>query len=72
MSLFAYEALDEQGRKKKGEIEADSERAVRQQLRSKGLMVRKLIQLEKVRKESGGAKASQRLKSAETVNKSIG
>lgn len=68
MSLFTYEALDEQGRRKTGEINSDSERAVRQTLRAKGLMVRKLTMVENANKQKGETKASQRLKPAETVN----
>lgn len=37
MAAFGYKALDEKGRQKKGVIEADSSRQVRQQLRDKGL-----------------------------------
>jgi len=37
MAAFDYKALDEKGRQKKGIIEADSARQVRQQLRDKGL-----------------------------------
>ncbi len=37
MAAFDYKALDEKGRQKKGIIEADSSRQVRQQLRDKGL-----------------------------------
>ncbi len=37
MSAFDYVALDEAGRKKKGALEADSARQIRQQLRDKGL-----------------------------------
>jgi len=40
MSLFVYEAVDRRGRTQKGEIEADSERAVRSHLKSSGLMAR--------------------------------
>jgi len=68
VSLFTYEAIDEQGRRKNGEIDSDSERAVRQTLRTQGLMVRKLTLVENANKQKGEAKASQRLKSAETVN----
>ena len=38
MSAWEYSALDNQGSKRKGVIEADSGRAARQQLREKGLM----------------------------------
>ncbi|MCH8502284.1 MAG: type II secretion system inner membrane protein GspF [Aliidiomarina sp.] len=37
MPAFAYEALDKQGRKKQGVLEADTERQIRQQLREQGL-----------------------------------
>lgn len=37
MAVFAYEALDAKGRKRKGVLEADSPRQLRQQLRSDGL-----------------------------------
>jgi len=67
VSLFAYEALDEKGRRKKGEIEADNERMARQSLRAKALVVRKLALVETVRQQQGSA-ASKGLKSAETVN----
>ena len=38
MQPYNYKAIDRQGNSSKGVIEADSERAARQQLRSKGLM----------------------------------
>ena len=68
MALFAYEALDERGKHKKGEIDSDSERTARQALRGRGLIVRKLVQVEKASKNKGEIKSSQRLKAAETVN----
>jgi len=42
MSLFTYEAVDHRGRTQKGEIEADSERAVRSQLKGKSLIARRI------------------------------
>ncbi|MDQ6998540.1 MAG: type II secretion system F family protein [Mariprofundus sp.] len=47
MSVFSYEALDHAGRKKRGEIEADSERSARQKLKGQQLIVRKLSAIEK-------------------------
>ena len=68
MSLFAYEALDAQGKRKKGQVDFDSERAARKHLRSQGLMVRKLEPVEKTRKASDKSKAATKLKPSETVN----
>ncbi|MDX8401043.1 MAG: type II secretion system F family protein [Mariprofundaceae bacterium] len=42
MGLFHYEALDARGRRQRGEIEADSERAARQALKARGLLPRSL------------------------------
>lgn len=42
MSLFTFEAVDAQGRRKRGEIEADSERMARQQLKKERWVVRRL------------------------------
>jgi len=66
MSVFSYEALDSRGRKKKGEIEADSERSARQKLKSKKLIVRKLHAIEKQQKGKESAGQS-RLNTSETV-----
>ncbi len=68
MAIFAYEAIDEQGKRKKGQVDFDSERAARKSLRSRGLMVRKLESVEQKRKTSQANKAANKLKSAETVN----
>ncbi len=66
MSVFSYEALDSGGRKKRGEIEADSERSARQKLKSQHLIVRKLSTIEKQHK--GRDRAGQaHLNSSETV-----
>lgn len=66
MSLFAYEALDSRGRRQKGEVEADSERSARQQLKSQQLIVRKLTSIEKQIKQVRG-QAGTRLTAADTV-----
>ncbi|MBL4775138.1 MAG: type II secretion system F family protein [Mariprofundus sp.] len=65
MSIFSYQALDRDGRKKKGEIEADSERSARQQLKSQQLTVRKLSAIEKQQGHKGTKQA--RLSGSETV-----
>ncbi len=66
MSVFTYEALDSAGRKKRGEIEADSERGARQKLKSKQLIVRKLNAIEKHQKGKDSA-GQAHLNSSETV-----
>ena len=68
MSLFAYEAIDAQGKRKKGQVDFDSERAARKHLRELGLVVRKLEAVEQSRKTSDPSKASSKLKPDETVN----
>jgi general secretion pathway protein F len=68
MAIFAYEALDAQGKRKKGQIDAESERAARKTLRSQGLMVRKLESVERAQKQAANGKAAAKLKPAETVN----
>lgn len=52
MSLFAYEAVDAKGRREKGEIEADSERGARQQLKARKLVVRHFELVEERSKNS--------------------
>jgi len=68
MAIFAYDALDAGGKRKKGQIDADSERAARKNLRSQGLMVRKLESVEQAQKQAAKGKATAKLKPAETVN----
>jgi len=68
MAIFAYDALDAQGKRKKGQIDAESERAARKNLRAQGLMVRKLESVEQAQKQAANGKAAAKLKPAETVN----
>ncbi|WP_038249336.1 type II secretion system F family protein [Ghiorsea bivora] len=68
MAIFAYDALDAQGKRKKGQIDAESERAARKLLRTQGLMVRKLVSVEQVQKQTANGKTAAKLKPAETVN----
>jgi len=66
MSSFSYEALDGSGKKKKGEIEAESERSARQKLKSRQLVVRKLVAVEKQQRDKDGTGQSH-LSASETV-----
>ncbi len=68
MALFAYEALDAAGKRKKGQLDADSERAARKILRGQGLMVRKLEAVAQTKQAGAGKQAGSKLKPAETVN----
>lgn len=54
MAAYSYIALDDQGKKKKGALEADSARQVRQQLRDKGWFVESVDLSTKQRKQSNG------------------
>lgn len=54
MAAYSYAALDAQGKKKKGALEADSARQVRQQLRDKGWYVETVELSTKPRKQSNG------------------
>lgn len=66
MSLFTYEALDRRGRRRRGEIEASSERAARQALRAQGLVVRR-IAAERPRKDEDRALRTKGLSAEETA-----
>ncbi|KEQ18485.1 type II secretion system inner membrane protein GspF [Endozoicomonas numazuensis] len=55
MGVFAYEALDKKGKKRKGVLEADSARQLRQQLRSEGLAPVSIAESEQ---KSSGERAS--------------
>ncbi|OIO67866.1 MAG: hypothetical protein CO186_10720 [Zetaproteobacteria bacterium CG_4_9_14_3_um_filter_49_83] len=62
MSQFSWEVIDASGRKKKGEIEAESERSARQALKRQGYIVRKIELLSKqsqqATREQAGALSS--------------
>ncbi|WP_422135889.1 MULTISPECIES: type II secretion system inner membrane protein GspF [unclassified Endozoicomonas] len=55
MGVFAYEALDKKGKKRKGVLEADSARQLRQQLRSEGLVP---VTINESEQKSSGERAS--------------
>jgi len=55
MSLFAWEALDASGRRKRGELECDSERSARKILKEQGLVIRRLQPVKKQIKGEGEA-----------------
>jgi len=67
MSLFTYEALDNRGRRQRGEIEADSERAARQQLKTRQLTVRGLTAMEQQKASSSAGGNTQHLSAPDTV-----
>ena len=66
MSVFAWQALDASGKRKRGEIDADSERNARKELKQQGLIVRKLTLQENHKKSIAGEK-KQSLNGVETT-----
>ncbi|MBL1351733.1 MAG: type II secretion system F family protein [Zetaproteobacteria bacterium] len=66
MSLFAWEALDAKGRRKRGELESDSERTARKTLKDQGLIVRRLDTLQDKHKDQQGVQ-KQSLNADETT-----
>jgi len=66
MSVFAWQALDASGKRKRGEIDADSERNARKELKQQGLIVRKLTLQEDHKKSIAGEK-KQSLNGVETT-----
>lgn len=61
MAAFEYQALDEKGRQKKGILEADTARQIRQQLREKGWMPIEVTQTDRpVKSQAGDAKINVR------------
>ncbi|HCS13106.1 MAG TPA: hypothetical protein DIW28_04865, partial [Zetaproteobacteria bacterium] len=66
MSLFTYEAVDRRGRTLKGEMDADSERAVRSQLKSSGLTARR-VEAARRGHTAGGEGSLRKLDEAQTI-----
>jgi len=66
MSTFTWQALDASGRRKRGEIESDSERSARKQLKQQGLIVRQL-KLQEGHKKSDAGNKHQSLNGVETT-----
>jgi len=60
LSLFSYEAIDAAGRRQRGEMEAESERAVRKELRNQKMIARSVAIVTTAKKKQGknGEKAS--------------
>jgi len=66
VSVFAWQAVDISGRRKRGEIESESERSARKQLKQQGLIVRKLTLQNKHSDPSKGSQ-KQHLNGVETT-----
>ncbi|KMV29434.1 type II secretion system inner membrane protein GspF [Photobacterium swingsii] len=58
MAAFEYKALDSKGRQKKGVLEGDNARQVRQQLREKGLMATEVVQTNEREKKKASSSFS--------------
>lgn len=56
MSLFTYEAVDGNGRSRKGEVEADSERAARRLLKGRQLVPRRIRQAQETQAFAPGGR----------------
>lgn len=55
MAAFEYKALDSKGRQKKGVMEGDTARQVRQLLREKGMVPLEVTQTQAQSKKSSGS-----------------
>ncbi len=67
MSLFVYEALDRKGKRLKGEIEAASERAARQLLKKRDLVVRRITTITEKSRRAERASGTLKLNASETA-----
>ncbi|MBL4759675.1 MAG: type II secretion system F family protein [Mariprofundaceae bacterium] len=66
MSLFVWQALNASGQRKRGEIESDSERSARKQLKQQGLIVQRLT-LQEEHKKSDALSKKKSLNGVETT-----
>jgi len=66
MSLFVWQALNASGQRKRGEIESDSERSARKQLKQQGLIVQRLT-LQEGHKKSDNLSKKKSLTGVETT-----
>ena len=58
MAAFEYRALDGKGKEKKGILEADTVKQIRQTLRDQGLMPLEVVAAAEGEKQAKGAKSS--------------
>ena len=58
MAAFEYRALDGKGKEKKGILEADTVKQIRQTLRDQGLMPLEVVAAAEGEKQTKGAKSS--------------
>ena len=58
MAAFEYRALDGRGKEKKGILEADTVKQIRQTLRDQGLMPLEVVAAAEGEKQATGAKGS--------------
>jgi len=65
MATFTYKAIDSKGKQKKGTLEADSARLLRQQLRDQGLMATEVEAVAKKKKKSAGSVFSSKISVAD-------
>jgi len=65
VATFSYKALDDRGKQKKGTVEADSARLLRQQLRASGLIPLEVEAVSNKSSKSGASLLSHKIKTAD-------
>jgi general secretion pathway protein F len=65
MTTFTYKAIDKKGKQKKGTLEADSARLLRQQLRAQGLMPTEVEAVAQKKKKTAGSVFSSKISVAD-------